>query len=60
MEKEADTPMRNYRDHNKRQLYSEYQTRSEVLKDQLKSGEISQEEFERAHELLDDKYRVVR
>jgi hypothetical protein len=52
--------MRIYRRRDKKLAYDEYLNQSKQLVDQLNSGELSQEEFERAHENLDDKYRFVR
>jgi hypothetical protein len=52
--------MRKYRKHEKRRAYSEYELRSKLLSESLKSGKIKQEEFEREHELLDEQFNFVR
>lgn len=52
--------MRRYRKHEKRKAYNEYTMRSRILCDKLKGGEISQEEFDKAHELLDEQFNYVR
>jgi hypothetical protein len=51
---------RNYRRFDKRRAYSEYQSQSESLHDALKKKSITQQEFDRAHELLDEKFNWVR
>ena len=52
--------MRKYRRFDKRRAYSDYSRESKELHDSLKKGLISQEEFDRAHELLDERYAWVR
>lgn len=51
---------RQYRRFDKRRAYSDYSVQSAALHAQLKDGKIKQDEFERAHELLDEKYGWVR
>jgi hypothetical protein len=51
---------RQYRRFDKRRAYSGYTDKSKALHEQLKQGLIKQEEFDRAHELLDEQYRWVR
>jgi hypothetical protein len=51
---------KNHRNSKKRILYNQYAMRSKILGKQLKEGVISQEEFDRQHEALDDKYYYVR
>jgi len=51
---------RKYLRRDKRQAYEAYSSQSAVLSEQLKRGELTQEQFERAHEILDDQYRNVR
>lgn len=51
---------REYRRRDKRKAYAEYAARSQELTDRLRSGELTQEQFERAHDFLDEKYEGVR
>jgi len=44
----------------KREKYSEYANKSAELTAQLKSGELNQEQFNRAHENLDEKYAWIK
>jgi hypothetical protein len=52
--------MRNHRRPDKRRAYSEYSSRMSALNDQLVSGKISQDEFDRHSELLDEMYGWVK
>lgn len=52
--------MRNYRRPDKRRAYKEYSSRMAALNDQLVSGKITQEEFNRHSELLDEIYGWVK
>ena len=52
--------MRNYRHHGKRLMYSAYKTECKILVKKLKDGKITQKEFEETHDMLDDKYRIIR
>lgn len=51
---------RQYRDFHKKDKYSEYANKSAELTAQLKSGELNQEQFNRAHENLDEKYAWIK
>lgn len=51
---------RQYRLFHKREKYNDYTRESENLSQQLKKGELTQEQYERAMEMVDDKYRFVR
>lgn len=51
---------RKYKSRIKRVAYQYYEQQSKELSARLKAGEMTQEQFERAHEMLDDKYRFVR
>jgi hypothetical protein len=51
---------RKYRRFDKRRSYSDYVIQSKALHERLKNKQIKQEEFDRAHELLDEKYGWVR
>jgi hypothetical protein len=51
---------RRYRKFDKRRAYSNYEMQSKALHDQLKNKKIKQDEFDRAHELLDEQYGWVR
>ena len=52
--------MKKYRKLEKRQAQKEYIMKSRLLNGGLSSGAISQEEYDRAHEDLDEQYRYVR
>jgi hypothetical protein len=52
--------MRKYRRRDKRKAYEMYVHEVERIKADLKNGRISQEEFNRHHELLDEKFNWVR
>lgn len=56
--------MKKYRLLHKREKYSEYANKSAELTAQLtaqlKSGELNQEQFNRAHENLDEKYAWIK
>lgn len=52
--------MRHYRKMEKRRAYNSYARETQWLKDRFEKGEISQEEFERSQEMLDDRFRFVR
>lgn len=49
-----------YRRRDKRIAYGNYSVETAELKRQLLSGELKQDQFERAQEMLDDRYRGVR
>ena len=51
---------RKYRRRDKRKAYAEYAAHSQELTNRLKNGELTQEQFERAHDFLDEKYRSIR
>jgi hypothetical protein len=51
---------RQYRRFDKRRAYSDYSIQSKALHAQLKDGKIKQDEFDRAHELLDERYGWVK
>lgn len=51
---------RKYRLFHKRKEYKKYADESEALKQRLKCGELNQEQYERAMEMCDDKYRYIR
>ena len=52
--------MRKYRRFDKRRAYSNYAEKFKALHEELRRGLIKQDEFERAHELLDEQYGWVR
>ena len=52
--------MNRYRDHGRRLMYKSYELMSLELRKKFERGEISQEEYEAEHELLDEKYSLVR
>lgn len=52
--------MKRYRKIEKQRAYDDYAQRSKFLNERLKSGGISQEEFDREHDLLDEQFKFVR
>jgi hypothetical protein len=51
---------RTYRRRDKRRAYRVYAAQSQELVRRLQEGELTQEQFERAHDFLDEQYRGVR
>lgn len=51
---------RKYRNPTKKRMYDNYAIQSNVLSERLKCGDMTQEEYDRAHEELDDRFRYVR
>lgn len=49
-----------FRRRDKRLAHAEYKAAAEELKTKLTGGKIKQDEFERAHELLDERFRWLR
>ena len=52
--------MKKYRKREKRIAQEQYIMRSRLLNEELKGGKISQEEYERVHDLLDEQFKFVR
>jgi hypothetical protein len=51
---------RKYRRRDKRIAYERYRQESKDLSEMLKSGKIRQDEYEKRHELLDEKWSWIR